>query len=117
MGVMGYESTVLKALGFLSFKCKDGLPRPIQNTTQTNATTSLNSTTTNVTTNVTTNSTTVANQTQANKTLNANGGGVEIEEDGVVGLVAIIVGVVVGVLGLGVAAVVIVVVKRRKAKI
>ncbi len=34
-----------------------------------------------------------------------------------VGLVAIIVGVVVGVLGLGVAAVVIVVVKRRKAKI
>ncbi len=113
MGVMGYESTVLKALGFLSFKCKDGLPRPIQNTTQTNATTSLNSTTTNITTN----STTVANQTQANKTHNANGGGVEIEEDGVVGLVAIIVGVVVGVLGLGVAAVVIFVVKRRKAKI
>lgn len=26
MGVMGYESTVLKALGFLSFKCKNGLP-------------------------------------------------------------------------------------------
>ena len=34
-----------------------------------------------------------------------------------VGLAAIIVGVVVGVLGLGVAAVVIFVVKRRKAKI
>jgi hypothetical protein len=25
MGIMGYESTVLKALGFLAFKCKDGL--------------------------------------------------------------------------------------------
>jgi len=113
MGVMGYESTVLKALGFLSFKCKDGLPRPIQNTTKTNATTSVNSTTTNNTTN----STTGANQTQTNNTLNANGMGVEIEEDAVEGLVAIIVGIVIGVLGFGVAAIVIVVVKRRKAKI
>jgi hypothetical protein len=30
---MGYESSVLKAVGFLAFKCKNGIPNPDSNST------------------------------------------------------------------------------------